>query len=321
MLDHPRRAAILGIVLSLTLTPAPPAATNRPKNAAARPSGRFTLPPVSRRVLRNGLVAIVAERHSVPTVAVTIMIRAGAAQDPPGRAGAADVLADLLTLGTKTRNASKIADEVDALGATLSASSAYDSTTVSLTGLSADAARILDLAADLVRNPAFPPSELAELKTRRAGALKRQIDSPQTLADRAFQKSLFGSHPYAQPADGTLKSLDALTETDLKSLYDAWYVPNAAVVAVAGDVRPDAVMPEIERLFGSWTKKPLPAAAASPADPAPPDGARVLVIDKPDLTQGQIRIGRLGVRRSTPDWYELQVANYILGGGGFSSRL
>lgn len=313
------RSAALLLLLALLAPWSSPAAAEASKGPDQNAEGGVVLPPMVRTVLDNGLTVIVAERHSVPTVAVTVMVRAGAAQNPPDRPGAADVLAEMLTLGTTTRSADRIAEDVDALGATLSASSGYDSTNVTLTGLSADTASLLELAADLVRNPALPAPELVELKTRRAGALKRQMDSPATLADRALQKLLFGAHPYARPSDGTVKSLEALSREDLSAFYDAAYAPSNVVLAVVGDVKPQTTMPDVKKRFGTWENRRVATSAAP--EPAPLKGTRVLIIDKPDLTQGQIRIGRLGVARNTPDWYALQVSNYLLGGGGFSSRL
>jgi zinc protease len=277
------------------------------------------LPPVHRTTLPNGLSVLIVEHHELPTVAMNLSIRSGSGTNPLDHAGLAGMVADMLLLGTSTRSADEIAEQVDAIGALLVAEAGWDSSSLSASGLSADLGTLLELLADLASKPTFPDAELDLLKQRLVNELKTKLDNPSWVANDAYSALLFPSHPYGLPPDGTIHSVRTTSRDDLVRFHAAHYSPANALLVIVGDVSPEETRQAVAKSFGRWkkgAKRSSPVARASP-----PKGLRIALVDRPDLTQSQIRIGHLGVARSTPDWFPLQVANYILGGGGFSSRL
>jgi len=275
--------------------------------------------PFARTDLANGLRILVVEHHGLPTVAINLTLRSGSAANPPDCAGLADLTADLLVSGTLTRNADGIAELVDSLGATMIATTGWDSTSLSAAGLVVDTATLLGLIAEIVAAPAFPEDELEQLRLRRLTELKVRRDSPSAVASDTFAEVLYPGHPFGLSPDGTIASVETVRRSDLTAFHAAHYLPGNAVLVIVGDVDPDAVVRSAEGAFGAW--RPAPVAETSIPNPVPPRGMRAVIVDRPDLTQTQIRIGHLGVARAAPDWFPLTVANYILGGGGFSSRL
>lgn len=290
---------------------------------ASLPAGasgaRVKLPPVHRSELPNGLTVIIVEKHALPTVALSLTFRSGSADNPRDRAGLADLAGELALLGTGSRDADTIAEQVDSLGATLASTTDWDSASIAATSLAEDLGTMLGIVADVSRNPVFPDGELAQLKQRRLNELKAKLDNPSALASDAYASLLFPGSPYGFPEEGTTTSVGAVTRADLVAYHASHWVPNNAILVIVGDVNPGTAADLVGKAFGTWEKKPL-SSVAPPAVKGP-EGVRIVLMDKPDVTQTQVRIGHLGVARDNPDWFPLQVANYILGGGGFSSRL
>ena len=170
--------------------------------SAASPSRFFSLPPVSSSVLEGGLKVYVIRRAELPLVSIHLIIPRGAEADPPGGAGLAHLTAEMLTLGTQKRSASQLAAEIDGLGASLSASSGWNSTSLHLFGLSEDFQRLIDLLLEIYTEPAFSPDEFEQLKQRRLAALVQQKDESQIIADERFQEILFQGTPTIIPFTG-----------------------------------------------------------------------------------------------------------------------
>ncbi len=271
-----------------------------------------------RNQLPNGLVWLFSEQPSLPLVRVNLLIKGGVLADPPEKAGLANLTALLLTQGTKTRSASQIAQEVDFLGAKLGASGSDDFTSVGLTVLKKDLEPGLDLLQDILLNPAFAKEEIKRKVTQLQASFKTDQDEPGIVASRAFYRRLFGQNPYAHPPKGTPAGLKAIERQDLVDFHRKYYRPNNTILTVVGDLSLEEAQEWVAKVFGEWQAEPV----SLPEVPSPPGvtAAETIVIDK-DITQANIIWGHLGLARDNPDFYALQVLNYILGGGGFSSRL
>lgn len=273
---------------------------------------------VKRSVLDNGLTLLIVERHNLPAVKVSVGINAGNLHEPEDKAGLASLVAGLLTDGTANRTAQQISEEIEFVGGSVGASGGSDYVTANLSVLKKDIAIGFDLLSDIMLNPSFEEKELIKRKERLKGSLKAQEEDPDYIASREFKKAVFGSHPYGRLLTGTVETIDTITREDLVKFHSKYYVPENAVMAVVGDVTHEEVEKLIHKYFAKW--KAGTFKAASPLAPDMPKERKTITIDR-DLTQANIILGHAGVRREDPDYYAVLVMNYILGGGGFSSRL
>jgi zinc protease len=300
-----------------TASPAAPAIDSVPPTLGApRP---LTLPPVTTRTLANGLTVHVVEQRELPIADFVLVVRAGGERDPRGKVGLATMMANLLNEGTTTRDALQIADQEAFLGVNLQTSSGWDRSLVTLHTPTAQLDSALALMADVTLRPSFPTKELDRLKKERLTSLLQQRDQPRAMASMAFNALVFGDeHPYGRPLSGTEGSTRALARTDVQRFYQTYFVPNNASLIVVGDVRADDVMQRVERMFGGWKRGTVPAVRF----PQPPASATttLYLVDKPGAPQSSVRIGTVGVARSTEDYFPLLVMNTILG-GSFTSRL
>ena len=285
------------------------------------PPPSLRLPPIDRRTLSNGLPVWVVELHKVPVAAVSLLVRSGSSADPAGKFGAATLTAAMLDGGAGGRSSLEIADEIDYLGASLSTGSSFDASVIRLQVPVARLQAALPIMADVVLRPTFPDRELERLRQERLTALLQTRDNPSALISMAFPRLVYGlTHRYGTPAFGTAETVRALTAADLRAFHGGHYRPDNAVLIVAGDVTAGGVLPLLESAFGAW--KPAGAGVAVPSlpDVGPIKARQVFLVDKPGAAQSQIRIGWIGVPRSTPDYFPLEILNTILG-GSFMSRL
>ena len=296
-------------------------APDRSKPPVPGPAPALKLPTIVKRQLSNGLPVWIVEVHEVPVVQVNLVFRAGSANDPAGKYGVASLTAAMLSEGAGTKSSLEIADAVEFLGADLNPSSGIDASAVRLHVPVARIGDALAIMADVALRPTFPADELERLRQMRQTDLLQARDNPATIASLAFSRVLYGpTHRFGTAAIGTSATIGAFTRDDLMSFYRAAYRPDTATLIVVGDVTPDRILPMLEASFGSWKQAgAAPAAAALPAA-QPPARRQVYLVDKPGAPQSQIRIGTIGVARSTPDFFPIQVMNTILG-GSFSSRL
>ena len=296
-------------------------APDRAKPPAMGPAPALKLPTIVKRQLANSLPVWVVELHEVPVVQVNLLVRAGSANDPPGKYGAASLAAAMLTEGAGSRTALEIADAVDFLGADLNASSGIDSSAVRLHVPVARLADALPIMADVALRPTFPAEELERQRQQRLTNLLQARDDPATIASLAFSRVLYGpEHRFGTATMGTAATIKGFTPGDLTTFYRGAFRPENATLLVVGDITPDRVLPLLEKHFGGWT---APASTAAPVTmPTAPQPARrqIYLVDKQGAPQSQIRIGTIGVARSTTDFFPIQVMNTILG-GSFSSRL
>ncbi|NWF53835.1 MAG: insulinase family protein [Syntrophaceae bacterium] len=278
----------------------------------------FVLPPVSSFRLRNGLKLFAVPLPDLPLVSIHLLIPRGAEADPVDRAGLADLSAEMLTLGTRKRSAFQLAAEMDGMGAIFSASAGWNVSSLQISGLSEDLERLQELLLEIYTEPAHSPEEFEQLKQRRIGQLIQQKDESQIIADECFQQTLFQGTPYDHPPYGTLESLPKLTNEDVKKFYADGFLSPGSFLVFVGDLSVDGVCRWVEGFFPPANRK---KPEIREFRPSPPRGIRTRIIDRQDLTQSQIRLGHIGIPLAHPDYIPFEVMNYILGGGGFSSRL
>jgi len=284
--------------------------------ALAVPAG--AAPLALREVLPNGMRLLVAPRPAIPIVVLRVYVRAGSTLDPPDAPGLANLTAELLTRGTAKRTAPEIDRAIEFVGGSLETDAGRDGTTVSLAILKKDIDLGLDLLADVLLTPTFPQDELQRKVGEIEGVLQRSEENPEVLAGRAMARLIYPGHPYAHPVTGTIESVRKLTRDQVVRFHHDHYRPDAALVAVVGDVTPDGIRQALLRRLGGWT----PPTQAVPVIPEAPSAPPVTseTITRPDLTQATVLLGRPGIRQDHPDYFPLVVANYILGGGS-ASRL
>jgi zinc protease len=277
----------------------------------------IVLPPIHRERLPNGLEVIVAERKGVPLAAVRLVIRGGASLDPAGRAGLAHLVALSARRGTRRWTGPEIDLAIESLGAELGAGVDEDATYVGLSAPVEVLPRCVDVLAEIALAPTFPAKEVDRLRRREVAGLAHDLDEPGVVADRALLDVAFGNHPYGHPSEGRVKDLQAARRAEVAALHARHFGPARAFLVVVGAVRADEVLALVRKRLGGWRS----AAGPQPVVP-PPESPRtaVLVVDKPDVTQTQVRIASGGFARTSPDYYPGAVASAVLG-GGFTSRL
>jgi len=275
------------------------------------------LPDLREVRLGNGLRVVVGRRPGVPLAAARLLVRAGSALDPAGSFGLAHLVALTSRRGAGRRTGRAIDDLVEALGAGLGGGAEEDA---SVHGLSAPVEvlpRLLEVLAAVVARPTFPEAEFDRLRRLERAELAHDSDEPGTVADRALLEAVYGDHPYGHPVGGRGRDLARMRRPDAVAFHERWFGPAEALLVVTGPVDPSQTLDEAERRLGRWR----PAKALPPELPgAVRKPRRVIVVDKPDATQAQIRIGGVGIPRRSPDYFPALLANAILG-GGFTSRL
>ncbi len=273
---------------------------------------------IKRMTLSNGATLLVSEEHQLPMVTMAIAFDAGTRRDPVGKEGLAELTARCLSQGTKELTAPEFDQKVDFMGSSVSASAGRDYATGSMTSLKKYQADTLKLLAGILTEPGLRDADIERKRAEQVAEIKAAEEQPGYTANVEFTKELFGDRPYGHPGAGYAESVAKLSTDDVRSFYKTYYKLGGATIAVAGDVTTDEVKVSLEKelagLAGTVTPQPDPPPITIPA------GFHVKVIDR-NVMQANIIMGFGGVARSNPDFYRLKVMNYILGGGGFSSRL
>lgn len=298
------RARILALLAAALSLPAPGV-------LAAPPAGYQPPAPVV-RTLANGLTVAVFPDDRMPITQFQLLVPAGAAHEPPGHAGVANLTVQSLTHGTASRTALDFANAVDALGGTLGTAAALEFSTVSGSFLAADLEAGLELLADAVVNPLFSEDELPAVKGQIGAALARTRQMPATLADEHLWAVSFPGHPYGHSPQGAVRTLNALGPGQVRAFYRERYRPNRAILAIAGDVTPERAFRAAEDALGSWGGRTPEWRAAPP--PAPAKGWRVRIVDTPGLGRAELRLGTPGPARGAQGYEALMLAGEVLEG-------
>ena len=315
------RPALAGLVLvaaSVTLAAQQP---DRKQPPPLGPAPALKLPAIQKQLLSNGLAVWIVEHHEVPLAQINLIVRSGSAADPIGKYGVGSLTAAMLDEGAGTRSSLDLADAIEFLGANLSTASSFDASSVRMSVPVSKLAEALPLMSDVALRPSFPVSELDRLRKERLTGLLQARDNAGALIQLAFPRIVFGpTHRYGTSANGLPATIEALTVDDLKTFYRSHFRPDNATLLVVGDLTPATALPMLERAFGNWKADGMAPLVADVPNAPQLTKRQVYLVDKPDAAQSQIRIGWVGVSRSTPDYAVLEVLNTVLG-GSFTSRL
>jgi zinc protease len=272
---------------------------------------------IKRTTLSNGLIVLHVERNTLPTVMITLLVKASPLDEPPDKAGLANLTAELLTEGTTSRTAKDISAEIEFIGASLGASVDNDFSTITLSVLKKDIGKGFALFSDVLLHPVFPEEEIKRNKDQIKGSLKQSEEEPSFLAAKAFKKAVFGDLPYGRLVSGTPETIDHISREEIQKFHSLYFRPNNSILAVVGDITEGELNALVARFMEEWKSAEVPARTLALETERE---RKTILIDR-DLTQANILLGHSGIRRDHPDYYAVSVMNYILGGGGFSSRL
>jgi len=308
-----RRRAVAGVAWALVVLWMGPQLSARefPPTVPPPEAISFRLPVVQQ--LPNGLRIVLIERHDLPLLTLYAIVGRGAEADPPNLPGTAEMVADLLPEGTKTRSALQIAQAIDQAGGTINTGAGWDESFANVSLLSDHKELAFNLLSDLLIHPEFAPQEIERIRRQTLSALDIVTQDPSYLADVVLRRFLYAGTPYAHSEDGTPEAIRHITRKDLVAFHAQNYMPSQTILAVVGDITKQQCLALATRFFGPW--KDRAADQPQPAIKLPvPRARQVIVIDKPDAVQTEIRVANLAIPRTSPDYYALTVANQVLGG-------
>lgn len=300
-------------------------AASRPANALAEEARRqappapgrgvaVTPPVIAESRLATGLAVVAAKTGNVPLTTMTLVVKGGSSIDPAGKAGLATMAADLATKGTRTRDAQAIAAAMESLGASIGGGAGPDGLVLSVTAPAANLEAAGRILADIVQNPTFPQAELERERKRALDGLSIALKDPGAIASFVSLPVLYGAAPYGSLPTGTPASLAALTQADLAAYHCRWWHPANGALVISGGIEPGQASAMAQRLFGTWrgqgTAPAVPTARAGQAGKV-----RTVVIDLPGAGQAAVLAAVRGIDRADPGYYDLVVANAVLGSG------
>jgi len=289
--------------------------TWRAKPPTLPPPREFAMPAVKTYKLANGLKVQLVEDHRFPYITTYLGMKSGTIADTPEKLGVADMTADMLSEGTKTKKSKEIAEEIDFIGGSLRCVSDYDFTIMSGSSLSNYQDRLFALMKDVLLNPSFPEDELKLQKTNLIQALTIKRSNPDFLLEERFRKVVFGGHPYGVVAPKP-DMIEKITQDDLKKFHQANFIPNDSILLVLGDFDGKKIESMVETTFGGWQPgqrkdSELPAVASH-------KNRRIYLVDRPGSVQSALLLGNLGIKKKDPDYFATRVMNQILGGSAHS---
>lgn len=274
---------------------------------------------VHSHVLQNGLKVLLVENPSIPTVSLTASVLTGARYDPEPKAGLAIMVSRLLDEGTETRTSLDIADAIESVGGSIETDGSFERIIATASVLNKDVDLGLELLADLLIRPIFPQEFVDKEKERTLAEIQSAQDRPQVVAGWAFNELVYQDHPLHRPSHGYPETVERITRTDLLDFHNRFFVPNNVLLSMVGDFRVADLLPKVETFFGGWASKPV--GVPHYESPVRQTSKRTRFIPMP-AQQLNIYLGHLGITRTNPDYYALQVLDTILGGGaGFTARI
>src|SRR5262245_25951328 len=276
---------------------------------------KVTLPRATEATLSNGMTVLIMENHRLPLISLQYNISgAGAIFEPSNVPGLAGITAQMLREGTTSKDSVQIAEQIDQLGASISAAAGFGSavTVINASGLRDNFEQWFALTNDILLNPTFPASELNRIKQRMKTQLRQQRANPNFLSTETFSKAVYGSHP-ASVVAATAESIDAITPEMLEKWHRDRYAPQNAILGITGDVKASEIVPKLEKWLANWKKTDLKEQL--PPNPKPATSKRVLLVNRPNSVQTTVALGNIAIDRRDPDYIPLTVMNHILGGG------
>jgi zinc protease len=304
--------------------PTPTQRTERLDRTVQPPPGElpsFTPPLVQRARLDNGVEIMVVERRSLAAVAFSVLLPKGAATDPVHSPGLASMTGAMLQEGTDSRTSRQIAGEIEFIGSRLTVATGREQTSLSMSTLTREWPRALELVADLLIHPTFPDDELARVRTRRLGELRRLRDDARALADRESTALVYGKDSaYGHPVSGTETSVEAMTRDEIRGHFQGNFGPVGAVLAVVGDISLEQAVELAQGELGGWTEARKKDDGRTVEGGTNLDDTTIHLIDKSGAAQSVIRAALLGVPRGHVDYFPLTVLDQVFG-GQFTARL
>ncbi|MGB8959541.1 MAG: pitrilysin family protein, partial [Candidatus Aminicenantales bacterium] len=306
------------VAIALLFLALPVLAQRSPSELSSPPPLTFKMPKPVMFTLANGIRVAYIQDAELPLVWVLGYFRGGSLFEPGDKAGLAQLTATVLrTGGTKSRGGDQINEELEFIAATVEAMGGSEFMTVTGNSLKKDFARLMEIYADLIMNPAFPQDKLDLARNQSLENMRRQWDRPAQVSNLLFQEKLYGADsPYGRRA--TPATLKTVGREDLVAFHKRIFSPANLMLGIAGDVSVEEAKAVLNRVFKGWAKTkvdlPEPAPLTERAD------GTVYYAYK-DTPQANMYLGHLGVRRNGPDQYTLEVLNNIFGGGGFTARL
>ena len=273
---------------------------------------------IVRTKLSNGAILLVSEQHQLPMVTVAIAFDAGSRHDPVGKAGLASLTAQCLEQGTRELTSAQFNRKIDFMGSSVSVGADSDWATASFKSLKRYTPQTLHLLAQVIMEPGLRDADILRKRAQVVADIKAAREDPGYVASITFRKALFGAGPYGHPPEGEPGSVAKLTPEDVRDFYSSYYRLGSAVIAVVGDVKASEIKDTLDKELARPTGT-VPAQTP-PSAPVVPEGIHPTLVDR-NIAQANVVLGFGGIARSNPDFYRLQVMNYILGGGGFASRL
>jgi zinc protease len=268
--------------------------------------------------LSNGAVLLISEQHQLPMVTAAIAFDAGSRRDPAGKEGLAALTAESLGEGTKSLTAAEFNEQIDFMGSSVGIGASRDFSTATFTALTKYRTVTLHMLAQLLQEPGLRDADILRKQAEQIAAIKAAEEEPSYTANVAFTKMLFGDAPYGHPTSGSSDAVSKLTSSDVREFYQQHYKLGGAIIAVAGDVSAEEIKAALEKELSGLQGTVGPQTP--PGAPVVPPGIHAQIIDR-NVAQANMFLGSGGISRSDPDYYKLQVMNYILGGGGFASHL
>lgn len=284
-----------------------------------KPIQALTLPERNYTTLSNGLRVLLVPDSRLPLIDVRLHLLAGSIDEQRGKLGVATFTGDMLRQGVRGLTADQISKRIDDTGASLDVSTGYETTTIACGGRQRTLPICLDIVSRMAMQPTFAKNEMQQVRQQLVGAIKRARDNPHELAGMHFRNMLYGdNHPGGLSMD--MPSVMGITPADLRQFHRTRYVPRAAILVISGAIDVPQATKAIAKTFGRWADRKLSPRTTTPvSDPAP--GFHVLLVDKPDLSQSFFVLGHAGIPITDPDRDVLRLDGFVLGEGGFSSRL
>ncbi len=284
----------------------------------AAPIPKVSFPSFECVPIGNGLDVWTVQNHEQPIASLSLFFRCGSANDPQHREGLASCVADLLTKGTARRTATQIAEEIDFVGGSLSASAGWDALTINVGVLSKYLDVAVDLLADVIQSSTYPEEEIERMRLQRLAGLRQAKADAGFLADTVFSKLVFPNHPYGQQHIGTERSIGDTTRGDILHFAKEYITPSDAFLVAAGDIDPDKLRTLLDTGLSSWNGSKRKAVTIKNAGAMA--ARKVGLIHRDGAVQSALRVGHIGVSRNNPDFVPISVLNVLLG-GYFNSRI
>lgn len=270
-----------------------------------------------RVVLSNGMVVYITEDHTLPTVEMRATVRTGSLWDPKGKEGLARMAGEVLrTGGTKNISGDDLDERLAFLGATINTNMGTTSGGASMTCLARHTDEVLGLFADMLMNPIFAEEKIRLWKDQAIEALKTKNDQPRAVLEREFRRLLYGDHPLVW--EETKGSLERISREELLEFHRTYFAPNNIILAVAGDFQRQEMIGKLEKAFAGWQPRQVKLPPVPEVKPKNRPG--VFMIQK-QINQGYVNVGHFGIKDTNPDIFAINVMNFILGGGSFTSRI